>query len=222
MVHHGLTDLYIIEIMSNQNNIKMKTQKNFSIRTLATAILATTLLTITACGSKQENTTEKLTQSEVPQEKVKPPSVDILTATLMGDLDVIHQHIEAGSDLNAKEPAVGSTALITAAVFGKTEVAKALIEAGADVNLKNNEGSTALHSAAFLCRTEIVRMLLDNGADKNLRNNYGSTALESVSAPFELVKEIYDIFSKDLGQLGLKLDYKHLEKTRPMIAEMLK
>ena len=65
-------------------------------------------------------------------------------------------------------------------------------------------------------------MLLDNGADKNLKNNYGSTALESVAAPFSDVKSIYDIFSKDLGPLGLKLDYKQLEMTRPKIAEMLR
>ena len=67
-----------------------------------------------------------------------------------------------------------------------------------------------------------MKLLLENGADKNLKNNYGSTALESVTAPFSYVKEIYDIFSKDLGPLGLKLDYKYLEETRPKIAEMLR
>ena len=200
----------------------MKTQKIISMKTVATATLIATLLIITACGSKQENSTKEKEQSSVSQKRVKPPSIDILTATLMGDLEAIHQHIKAGSDLDEKEPTVGSTALITASVFGRTQVAKALIEAGADVNIKNNEGSTALHSAAFLCRTEIVEMLLGHGADKSLKNNFGSTALESVAAPFENVKGIYDIFSKDLGPLGLKLDYKHLEMTRPKIEEMLR
>jgi hypothetical protein len=116
---------------------------------------------------------------------------------------------------------MGSTPLISAAVFGKTEVARALIKAGADVNLQNNEGSTALHSAAFLCRKEIVEMLLDNGVDKEIRNNVGSSALESVSAPFEDVKFIYDIFSKDLGPLGFKLDYDYVKETRPVIAGLL-
>ena len=90
------------------------------------------------------------------------------------------------------------------------------------MNLQNNEGSTPLHTAAFLCRTEIVRMLLDHGADKTLRNVYGSTPLESVAGPFEEVKGIYDVFSRDLGPLGLKLDYRYLEETRPVIADMLR
>ena len=64
-------------------------------------------------------------------------------------------------------------------------------------------------------------MLLDNGADRNLENNFGSTALESVSGPFDNVKVIYDQFSKDLGPLGLKLDYEYIKATRPKIAEML-
>ena len=185
----------------------------------AILIMAVSILIISSCGGNQQPSDE---QSEASEELVKPPNVDIHTATLLGDLDAIEQHIKAGSDLNLKEPAVGSTPLISAAVFGKTDIARALIEAGADVNMKNNEGSTALHSAAFLCRLEIVKMLLENGADKDLLNNYGSTAQQSVMAPFSDVKFIYDQFSKDLGPLGFKLDYDYVEATRPEIAELLK
>jgi hypothetical protein len=35
------------------------------------------------------------------------------------------------------------------------------------------------------------------------------------------VKPIYDQISRDLGALGLKLDYDRLEKTRPVVAKML-
>ena len=182
-------------------------------------MLVATLLTFAACGGENGKSTKENQSSETP---VKPPNMDIHTATILGDLDAINQHIKAGTDLNLREPAVASTPLISAAVFGKTEIALALIKAGADLNIQNNEGSSALHSAAFLCRTEIVKALLDNGADKSLKNNYGSTALESVSAPWEYVAGIYDQFAKDLGPLGLKLDFKQLEETRPVIAEMLK
>ena len=116
---------------------------------------------------------------------------------------------------------MGSSPLISAAVFGKTDISRELIKAGADVNLQNNEGSTALHSSAFLCRLEITEMLLENGANKDLNNNHGSTALQSVLAPFSDVKFIYDLFSKDLGPLGFKLDYDYVEATRPRIAELL-
>jgi ankyrin repeat protein len=139
----------------------------------------------------------------------------------MGNLEAIRQHIEAGSDLNEKEPMGGSSPMITAITFGKTEVALALIAAGADVNFKNNEGSTPLHTAAFFCRTEIVKALLDKGADKNIRNNAGSTALESVAGSFENVKPIYDYLMTAYGPLGLELDYEKIKTTRPVIAGML-
>jgi len=192
------------------------------MKTLTTVMLATIILFLTSCNSKQGSTDEVKKQNEKAQETPKPPAMDIHAATFMGDMDAIRQHIAAGSDLNLREPSMGSTPLISASVFGKTEVALALIEAGADVNLQNNEGSTALTTAAFLCRVEIAEALLENGADKELRTNAGSTALESVSAPFEDVRFIYDIFARDLGPLGLKLDYKRLEETRPVIAEMLR
>jgi hypothetical protein len=200
----------------------MKTKNKKSLKVIGVVILMTGIGILTACGNKQENTGENKTLSPEEESSVEAPNMDIHSATLLGDLDAIRQHIKAGSDLDEREPAVGSSPLISSAVFGKTEIAHALLEAGADVNLKNNEGSTALHSAAFLCRLEIVELLLENGADKSLLNNYGSTALQSVSAPFADVKFIYEQFSKDLGPLGFKLDYEYVEATRPKIAEILR
>lgn len=191
------------------------------MKTLTKLSVVMILLTAVACNSKQGNEEGEKKQTETSQETPKAPGMDLHAATFMGNMEAVRRHIAAGSDLNVKEPSMDSTPLISASVFGKTEVAIALIEAGADVNLQNNEGSTALTSAAFLCRTEIVKMLLEHGADKSIRTNAGSTALESVAGPFEDVKFIYDIFSRDLGPLGLKLDYEQLEETRPVIAEML-
>lgn len=191
----------------------MKTQKLNSTSVVNTILLAATLFTITACNNKQ--------RSSSTQEGPKPPAMDINSAAFLGNTDVIHQHINAGSDLNKKDD-YGSTPLHTATVFGKTEVALILIEAGADINLTSADGSTPLHNASFFCRTEIVEALLSKGADKEIRNSYGSTAFESVAGPFEDVKPIYQQINKDLGPLGLKLDFDRLEKTRPVIAEMLK
>jgi CubicO group peptidase (beta-lactamase class C family) len=149
------------------------------------------------------------------------PSVGLHLAALQGNIAAIRQHINAGSDLNARD-AYGSTPLIIATAFDKAEVAKALIEAGADMNITNNDGGSALHTAAFLCRTEIVKALVDNGANKYLRDNFGNTALESVAAPFDDVKGIYDGFAQALGPLGLELDYEQIRVTRPRIVEMLR
>lgn len=200
----------------------MKTQNNFSFETVLTAIFLLALLATPACSGTPGHLKEKRLQGEAATEHpADPPEIDIYTAALFGDLKAINQHIAAGTDLNSKDD-YGSTPLIIAATFGKTEVAKVLIEAGADLNITNNDGATALHPAAFLCRTEIVEALLERGIDKNIENKYGSTALESVSVPFESVKPIYDQFSKDLGPLGLKLNYDQIKKTRPVIADLLK
>jgi len=199
----------------------MKTKTKIYKKSALTSVLLTTLLFLAACGGMPENKSNEKEASSTTEEVVEAPNMDIHSAAFLGDLDAIQQHIKAGTDLNQQEPSMGSTALITAAVFGKTEIARALIKGGADVNMKNNEGSTALHTAAFLCRLEIVELLLSNGADKELQNNYGATALQSISAPFSEVEFIYDQFSKDLGPLGLKLDYAYVEATRPVIAGII-
>lgn len=179
------------------------------------------LIVVSACNSKQQNSTDDVRSTKDTVAATKAPSIDIFTAALFGDLKAMKYYISSGADLDQKDQ-YGSTPLIIAAIFGKTEVAKALIDAGADPDLQNGDGSTALFCAAFFCRTDIVKALIDNGADKSIKTNSGSTALESVSGPFIDVKGIYDQFSKSLGPLGLKLDYDRIEKTRPVIAEMLK
>lgn len=155
------------------------------------------------------------------QSGVDKPKMDIHAAVMSGNLEVVKQHIEAGTDINAKEPFSGSTPLISAATFDKGDIAKALIDAGADLSLKNNDGSTALHAAAFFCRVEIVQMLIDAKADKSLRNKFGATPRETVVGPFEEIKPVYEMLVQQLGHLGLQLDMAELEKTRPVIAMML-
>jgi NAD(P)-dependent dehydrogenase (short-subunit alcohol dehydrogenase family) len=148
--------------------------------------------------------------------------VGLHQAVIEGDFGAVREHIEAGSDLNEKEPSGGSSPLIVAATFGQTEVARVLIDAGADVDQQSNDGSTALLTAAFFCRTEIVEALLAAGADKSMRNNAGSTALEVVTVPFDDIQGIYDYLGAVLGPYGLELDYERIKMTRPRIAEMLR
>jgi len=192
------------KINSSVNHLSKPILEVTTMKTITT-ILVIALLIAAGCV-KQEN---------------PAPQVDLFTAVVTGNLEAVHQHIKAGSDLNVKEHTRGSTPLITSTVFGKTEVALALIEGGADVNIQNNEGSTALITAAFFCHTKVVRALLDNGADKEIRNNAGRKALDSVSRPFDEVKPMYDGFAAALAPAGLVLDYEHIKETRPKIAEML-
>lgn len=197
----------------------MKTTVNSIKKVFGNVLFVSILLSFSACNNAQKN--QNAENSNESKAELEAPAMDIHTTTFMGNIAFVRQHIKAGTDLNQKDQ-YGSTPLAIAATFDKTEIAKELIAGGADINLKNAEGSTPLHIAAFFCRTEIVEALLKKGADKTALNNYGSTALQSVSGPYTEVKPIYEQFNRDLGPLGLKLDYNNLENTRPVIAEMLK
>jgi hypothetical protein len=65
-------------------------------------------------------------------------------------------------------------------------------------------------------------MLLEKGADKSITNKFGATPYQTVAGPFAESKNVYDMIGKMLEPMGLKLDYPYIEKTRPVIAEMLK
>lgn len=189
----------------------MNTFKMNSIRKSISAYALVALISMSACDTNGQKATS---ESDAPK-------MTLHEAAFMGNLDALKAHITAKSDLNKKDE-YGSAPLSIAAVFGKPQVAELLIKAGADLNVKSADGSTPLHSASFFGRTDISKMLLNNGADITIRNNYGSTALETISAPFEDMKPFYDQISRDLGPLGLKLDYDQIEKARPVIAEMIK
>lgn len=195
-------------------------QMTFNVKTVSTAFLV--IFMLGAAFTKPIQKPEPEEPPVVEQANEPEQGMSIHAAVISGNLETVKQLIKDGADINEKEPAGGSSPLITATMFGQTEIALELIMAGADVNFRNNDGSTALHTAAFFCRTEIVKALLDNGADKTIRNNAGSTAAEAVAAPFEMVKPVYDYFSKVYAPLELKLDYHRIQTVRPRIAEMLK
>ncbi len=192
----------------------MKTTNNNLPVSIVKISVLIMLIIVGACKDKRA-TAQQSSQT-------KTPAVDIHTAVVSGNVDAIKQHIAAGTNINEKDPYGGSSPLISASLFGKTEIAKMLIDAGADINVQNNDGSTALHTSAFFCRPEIVKILLDKKADKAIRNNYKSTAYESVAGSFSDVKSVYEMMEKMLGPMGLKLDFDYVEKTRPVIAAMLK
>jgi fucose 4-O-acetylase-like acetyltransferase len=196
-------------------------QKNISLRVATFSILVLALFAFIQFGRKTDSSIEHERFMVSHTVSTPLPTVGLHEAVMQGNMQAIKQHINAGANLDEKDPSGGSSPLITAAVFGKMEIALALIDAGADVNFQNNEGSTPLYTAAFFCRTEIVENLLANGADVSIKNHAGSTALASVTAPFDAVKGIYDYFGTAFGPIGLKLDYEQLKATRPIIAEML-
>ncbi|MEL7587214.1 MAG: ankyrin repeat domain-containing protein [Prolixibacteraceae bacterium] len=198
----------------------MKTLKIISFK-LIVSFSFVVLLLFNACTQSGNNNNTRAENNVEAKSKAETPKIDLQTAIISGNLEVVKKHVEAGTDINMKDQMSSATPLILAATFGKAAIAKALIEAGANLNLKNNEGSTALHAAAFFCRVEIVQMLIDARADKTIKNNFGATPRETVAGSFAETKPIYEMLLLQLEPFGLKLDLKELEKTRPVVAMML-
>ena len=67
------------------------------------------------------------------------PSVDIHEAAGTGNIEVVKQHLAAGTDVNAKNDG-GYTPLHPAAANDHKELAELLIEKGANVNAKDGIG----------------------------------------------------------------------------------
>lgn len=196
----------------------MKTLKITSIRK-AVQMLCFSLLLTSSCAQSDKKTS--LDSTLKTTKAVNKPNIDIHGAVLTGNLDAVKQHIEAGTDINQKEPMSGSTPLMSAATFNKHEIAKVLINANADLSVKNNDGGTVLHTAAFFGRIEIVQLLIDAKADKTIRNNFGATPRETVTGDFAEMKPIYEMLTQQLKPMGFELDLNELQKARPVVAMML-
>lgn len=195
----------------------MKTPHVFLTKIIFMCIVSI-IVSLTSCA--QENSS-KTTSKNDQTTTVETPKMDIHSAIIAGNLDVVQQHIKAGSDINVIEPMSGSSPLITATTFNRLDIFKALLNAKADVSIKNNDGSTALHTSAFFGRVEMVQLLLDVNADKSIKNNFGATAREVVLSDFAQLKPIYEMLILQLKPMGFTLDLAAVEKARPVIAMML-
>ncbi len=148
------------------------------------------------------------------------PAVDIWTAAAKGDMPLIKQNLDAGTDINARDAAGGSTPLMVAALFGQTEAAQLLIQKGAKLDARNNDGATALHLAAFFCQRETAEFLLAKGADVTAKNHRGETPLDTVAAPWS--PDLQNIYVYIAGYLHITLDIQKIKNSRPDMADLLR
>jgi len=182
--------------------------------TQTTLVVLATLLLI-GCGGEppvEEGSGSGKPDAAAVQPSAKP-TVDIWTAAVAGNTEVVQQHLASGTDPNIKDPN-GAPILNTAAVFGHRDVVVALLEKGADVGGKDREGNTALHAAAFLGRFEVVELLLEKGADANVKNNKGETPMNSVGADWGTTQFI-------VGLLQIQIDRQSVQAGREKSTALL-
>jgi ankyrin repeat protein len=100
--------------------------------------------------------------------------------------DVLALLLDNGADFNAKN-IHGQTVLPEMARNKDIDAMRVLINKGADVNAKTNDGWTALMWGVSHGHPGMVKLLLDHGADPNIRTSGGKTLLmEAVASDHQL------------------------------------
>jgi ankyrin repeat protein len=91
----------------------------------------------------------------------------MLMAAKNGSAAMIGLLLDAGTDVNAANPA-GTTALMLAAASGKVDAVNLLLNRGADVNAKDTiNGQTAVMFAAAVNSAGVIKTPKEHGADLN-------------------------------------------------------
>ena len=150
-----------------------------------------------------------------PQEVIvaQPPNIAIYDAAIDGNIEVVKQHLAAGTDVNDKGIS-GRTPLMQATRGGRMEVAELLIANGADLNAKSDDGLTPLHASAALGYTKIAELIIDKGADVNAKSVSGSTPLDLAMFAYDIKqpeviadkKETADLLRKHGAKTGEELE----------------
>ncbi len=112
-------------------------------------------MVLVGCGESQESApsseatpVEPVAKAATPEpQTAKAPNISIHDAAWKGNIEVVMQHIAAGTDLNVKNVhRLGQhrTPLYYAAKRGHKDIVMLLIAADADVNVKFENGKTTL------------------------------------------------------------------------------
>ena len=111
---------------------------------LLTTIAAVLLV---GCGESQQSAPSPAeAKPEPPTAKV--PDIPIHNAARTGNIQAVKQHLDAGTDVDAKDGfGLGRTPLHFAAREGHKKIVELLIDKGADMNAKANDGTTPLDMA---------------------------------------------------------------------------
>ena len=86
------------------------------------------------------------------------PDISIYDAVEDGNIEIVKQHLAAGTDVNSKDKD-GWTPLHEAASEGHNKIIELLVAKGADVNAKGADGETPVDAAASPETTDFLRKL---------------------------------------------------------------
>ena len=126
----------------------------------------------------------------------------------------VEVYVASGVSLEKRDPIMQMTPMMMASIWGQAEIVEYLLDAGAQLNGRGSEGSSYLMAAAFFGRSDVATLLIDRGIDQDLKNFGGDTVLQSIQGDVRAVDGI-------AGIIGLRVDWKKVQKERVDIAEAL-
>ena len=103
----------------------------------------------------------------------------IEAAAELGNIEAVKQHLNDGTEVNAKGE-TGRTPLHWAAIEGYKEIAELLIAEGADVNAKNKADATPLDKAIEKNQDETVSLLREHGGKATKESKPAEPVSETV------------------------------------------
>jgi ankyrin repeat protein len=134
-------------------------------------------------------------------EKANPKAdLDLIDASMKGNIESARQAIEEGADVNALDTR-GRAPIQNALHSGNIEAVKLLIDSDANLNVKSANSWTPLYEAVLIGDLETVKLLLENGAQVNAKDQMGGTAMDQVQD-----KQIIDILRVYGGKTGRELE----------------
>ncbi len=164
--------MYGMEKIPDLKNCKIAIQTDEGSIELSSEQLAQlniTLDNIVTESEKQVKWTPK--QFAIIAKKVNPDLGSLLEAMVKGNFATIKRILDAGLDINAKEPLLGLTPLMVAALDGNVTAVNYLLERGANSSLKNKDRATAIELAASEGHSLIVGLLVEHSDDKQSAKN---------------------------------------------------
>lgn len=87
------------------------------------------------------------TSADGPKRDAERPEMDFRKAAAEGKIEMLTQHLKAGTKIDEQGGEHNSTALHAAAYYGRLEAVKFLIDKNADINARNKHGQTPLDVA---------------------------------------------------------------------------
>ena len=136
------------------------------MKSILVSIVAVMLLV--GCGESQQSApqaepVEPIAEAAKPEPPTaKAPDILLIEAAAEGNIEAVKQHLNAGTDVNAKDED-SWTPLHFAASDGHKEVVELFIAKGADVSVKSKFDETPLDLAIINNETETADLLRKHG-----------------------------------------------------------